>query len=112
MLDRVSRWDHELNGDEQHNLMLARLLIHRPRWIVLDDLFDAIDDAARARAFEIFSTELKDAAIVYIGRGDAADASFTHQLRIGRDPGDRRMVRQKSAEASALPSEMEAAAAS
>ena len=112
MLDRVSRWDHELNGDEQHNLMLARLLIHRPRWIVLDDLFDAIDDAARARAFEIFSTELKDAAIVYIGRGDAVDASFTHLLHIGRDPGDRRMVRQKSAEASGLPSEMEAAAAS
>ena len=110
MLDRVSRWDHELNGDEQHNLMLARLLIHRPRWVVLDDLLDAIDDAARARAFEIFSTELKDAAIVYIGRSDAADASFTHLLHIGRDPGDRRMVRQKSAEAS--PSEMEAAAAS
>jgi ABC-type uncharacterized transport system fused permease/ATPase subunit len=73
-------------------------------------LLDAIDDAARARAFEIFSTELKDAAIVYIGRSDAADASFTHLLHIGRDPGDRRMVRQKSAEAS--PSEMEAAAAS
>ena len=112
MLDRVSRWDQELNGDEQQKLMLGRLLIHRPRWVVLDDVFDAIDDATRARAFDIFGNELKDAAIVHIGRGDAADASFTHLLHIGRDPGIRRMVRQKSAEASRLPSGMAAAAAS
>ena len=111
-LDRVSRWDQELTADEQQNVMLARLLIHRPCFVVLDDLFDAIDDATRARAFDVFSTELKDAAIVHIGRGDAADASFTRLLHIGRDPGDRRMVRQKSAEASASPSELEAAAAS
>ncbi|HKU87908.1 MAG TPA: ABC transporter ATP-binding protein/permease [Casimicrobiaceae bacterium] len=110
MLDRVSRWEHDLNGDEQHNLMLARLLIHRPRWVVLDDLLDAINDATRARAFEIFSTDLTDAAIVYIGRGDAAEPSFAKLLHIGRDPRDRRMVRQKSAAAS--PSEMEAATAS
>ena len=34
MLDRASRWDRELNWDEQQYLMLARLLIHRPRWVV------------------------------------------------------------------------------
>ena len=112
MLDRVSRWDHELNADEQHNVMLARLLIHRPRWVVLDDLFDAMDDATRARASEIFSTELKDSAVVYIGRGDATDPSFTHLLHIGRDPRDRRMVRQKSAEAAGMTSAMEVATAS
>src|SRR6185312_7650374 len=33
MLDRVSRWDRDLSGDEQQKLMLARLLIHRPRWV-------------------------------------------------------------------------------
>ena len=110
MLDRSSRWDHELNGDEQQKLMLARLLIHRPRWVVLDDLLDALDDATRARTFDIFARELEGSAVIYIGRSDAADASFTRVLHIGRDPGDRRMVRQKSA--AVPPSEMEAAAAS
>ena len=92
--------------------MLARLLIHRPRFIVLDDLLDAMDDATRARASEIFSNELKDAAVIYIGRGDATDPSFTRRLHIGRDPRDRRMVRQKSAEAAGMTSEMEVATAS
>jgi putative ATP-binding cassette transporter len=111
MLGRVSRWDHDLNADEQQNLVLARLLIHRPRWVVLDDLLDAIDDATRARAFDVFATELKDAAVVYIGRGDAADASFAHRLHIGRDAGMCRMVRQKSADASVSSPELAAAAA-
>ena len=111
MLDRVSRWDRDLSGDEQQNLMLARLLIHRPRWVVVDDLLDAIDDATRARIFDLFSTELEEAAVVYIGRGDAADASFTRLLHIARDPGDRRMIRPKSAEAMGLSSEMETATA-
>jgi putative ATP-binding cassette transporter len=111
MLDRVSRWDRDLSGDEQQNLMLARLLIHRPRWVVVDDLLDAIDDATRARIVDLFSTELEDAAVVYIGRGDATDASFTRLLHIVRDPGDRRMIRPKSAEAMGLSSEMETATA-
>jgi putative ATP-binding cassette transporter len=112
MLDRISRWEHDLTADEQHKVMLARLLIHRPRFIVLDDLLDAMDDATRARASEIFSNELKDAAVIYIGRGDATDPSFTRRLHIGRDPRDRRMVRQKSAEAAGMTSEMEVATAS
>lgn len=95
MLDRPARWDQELNGDEQQRLMLARLLIHRPHWLVLDDLLDAIDDETRSRAFEIFSNDLGSAAIVHIGRAISADPSFTRCLRVLRDPKIRRMSRQK-----------------
>jgi putative ATP-binding cassette transporter len=112
MLDRPARWDHELNGDEQQSLMLARLLIHRPQWLVLDDLLDAIDDETRARAFEIFSNDLKSAAIVHIGRATSADPSFTRCLRVRKDPKIRRMSRQKSVDAAGLLPAMQAATAS
>lgn len=112
MLDRASRWDEELNWDEQQSLMLARLLIHRPRWLVLDEMLDSIDGDTRARAFEIFSRDLKDAAIVHIGRGTAADPSFTRFLHIVKDPAMRKLVRPKPAETTGLPPGMHAAAAS
>ena len=112
MLDRISRWDRELNLDDQQSIMLARLLIHRPRWVVLDEMLDSVDGETRARALEIFSQDLKDAAIVHIGRGNAADASFSHFLRVVKDPKSRRMVRLTSAETADLPSGMRAAAAS
>jgi vitamin B12/bleomycin/antimicrobial peptide transport system ATP-binding/permease protein len=112
MLDRVSQWDEELNWDDQQSLMLARLLIHRPPWVVLDEMLDSIDGATRDRAFEIFSKDLKSAGIVHIGRGDAADPSFTRRVRVVKDPRMRRLVRRKSAETTALPPGMPATAAS
>ena len=111
MLDRASRWDLELNWDEQQNLMLARLLIHRPRWVVLDEVLDAIDGETRTRALEIFSRDLKDAAIIHIGRGNAADPSFTHFLHLIKDPKIRRLVREKPAETTGLPPGMQVTAA-
>ncbi len=110
MLDRTSRWDIELNPDEQQSLMLARLLIHRPRWVVLDEVLDGIDRETRARALEIFDKDLKDAAIINIGRGNAADPSFTRVLHLVKDPKLRRLVRQKPGETSGSPPGMVAAA--
>jgi putative ATP-binding cassette transporter len=112
MLDHASRWDEELNWDEQQSLMLARLLIHRPQWLVLDEMLDSIDGETRARASEIFSTDLKDAAIVHIGRGTAADASFTRLLRIVKDPAMRKLVRPRPAETPGLPPALPVTAAS
>ena len=92
--------------------MLARLLIHRPRWVVLDEMLDSIDGETRARAFEIFSRDLKDAGILHIGRGSAADPSFTRLLHIVKDPGMRKLVREKPAATRRPPPGMHAAAAS
>jgi putative ATP-binding cassette transporter len=112
MLDRVARWDLELNLDEQQRLRLARLLIHRPRWVVLDELLDEIDGETRTRALEIFSNDLKDAAIVHIGRSRAADPSFTRVVRLVNDPKMRRLVRRKFAETTGVQSEMPVTTAS
>jgi putative ATP-binding cassette transporter len=112
MLDRTSRWDLELNPDEQQRLRLARLLIHRPQWVVLDEVLDGIDDKTRTRALDIFSKDLKDATIIHIGGGNAADPSFTHVVRLVMDPKIRRMFRQKFAETAGLPPGMHVTAAS
>jgi putative ATP-binding cassette transporter len=103
MLDRTSQWNPELNWDDQQRLMLARLLIHKPGWVVIDELLDAIDGETRIRALEIFSKDLKDATIIHIGRGNAADPTFTRVLHLIKDPKIRRLVRQKPAETAGLP---------
>jgi vitamin B12/bleomycin/antimicrobial peptide transport system ATP-binding/permease protein len=112
MLDRAARWDLELNSDEQQSLRLARLLVHRPRWVVLDELLDGIDGETRTRALEIFSKDLKDAAIIHIGRGNAADPSFTRVVRLVKDPKTRRLFRRKFAETTGVPPAMQVTAAS
>jgi putative ATP-binding cassette transporter len=112
MLDRAARWDLELNLDEQQSLRLAGLLIHRPRWVVLDEWLDGVDRETRTRALEIFSKDLKEAAIIHIGRGSAADASFTRVVRLVKDSKIRRLVRQKFTETTTLRSGMQVTATS
>src|SRR4030095_15645068 len=105
-------WDPDLNWDDQQGLMLARLLIHAPRWVVIDEVLDTIDGETRARALEIFSKDLKDASIIHIGRRHAAHATFTRVLHLIQDPKIRRLVRQKSAETAGLPPGMQVATSS
>jgi len=98
MLDRTSAWDRELNWDAQQSLMLARLLIHEPRWVVIDEVLDAIDGETRTRALDILSRDLKDAAIIHIGRGKRVGPTFTRFFHLIKDPESRRLVREKPAD--------------
>ncbi len=98
MLNQSVRWDRDLNWEEQQSVMFARLLLHAPRWVVIDEVLDSIDGDTRTRALEIFSTELRDAAVIHIGRGNASDPSFTHFLHLIKNPKVRRLVRQGPAD--------------
>jgi vitamin B12/bleomycin/antimicrobial peptide transport system ATP-binding/permease protein len=85
-LDREERWDKELADEEQQCLALARILLHKPRWVVIDEVLDALDDDARKRVINMFSTSLKDAAIVNIGRPETRHHFFKRTLHLIKDP--------------------------
>jgi len=84
-LDRVARWDRELSEEEQQRLSFARLRLKKPRWIVIDEALDALDDDARKVVLDLFRTELADAAIVNIGRPGTSDGVFTRTLHLVKD---------------------------
>lgn len=52
-LDRTALWDRELTDDEQQCLVLARISLHKPRWVVIDQVLDALDDEARTRLISL-----------------------------------------------------------
>jgi putative ATP-binding cassette transporter len=85
-LERVARWDRELTDDEQQFLVFTRILLHKPHWVVIDEVFDALDDDARERMLSLCKDCLKDAAIVHIGRPETKDHFFTRVLHLIRDP--------------------------
>ena len=43
-LDQVERWDKELSLGEQERLAFARLLLHKPGWVFLDEATAALDE--------------------------------------------------------------------
>ena len=88
-LDRITRWERELSREEQQKLAFARLLLHKPRWIVLDEALDHLDDATRELALDIFKRELMDAAIINIGQPDTLGGLFKRVLHLVQEPEGR-----------------------
>jgi vitamin B12/bleomycin/antimicrobial peptide transport system ATP-binding/permease protein len=83
-LDREGRWDKDLSLEEQQRLAFARLLLHRPRWALLDDALGALDEEQRQSMLAIFEHELADTAVVSIGRSPAVDGFYDRALYFRR----------------------------
>jgi putative ATP-binding cassette transporter len=85
-LDRIARWERELTDDEQQWLVFTRALLHQPRWLIIDEALETLDDDARKRVIRLCKDQLKDAAIVYIGRPETKSHFFTRILHLIKDP--------------------------
>jgi vitamin B12/bleomycin/antimicrobial peptide transport system ATP-binding/permease protein len=85
-LDRGRRWDKDLSGPEQQALAFARLLLHKPRWVFVDEAIDALSPTTREAVFDIFQNELAAAALVCISGSKADGTFFKRILRLARKP--------------------------
>ncbi len=82
-LDEEEPWDQTLSGGEKQRLAFARVLLHRPDIVVLDEATAALDTASQERVMRMLWHELKDATVVSIGhRPELAD--FHHRKIILR----------------------------
>jgi putative ATP-binding cassette transporter len=63
-LDVNVRWDQELSIGDGQRLALARVLVHRPAAVVLDDAFSALDAETEARLLRLVREARPEAVIV------------------------------------------------
>ncbi|MDE2447779.1 MAG: ABC transporter ATP-binding protein/permease [Gammaproteobacteria bacterium] len=97
LLEAARRWDHELNEDEQQAVSFARLMLHAPPWILVDEALDSIDAHTREHIVDMFTRELAHSGLIYIGRADPKGGFFSRVLHLVNDPTSRRLVRHKAA---------------
>ncbi len=86
-LDQVDRWDKELSLGEQERLAFARLLLHKPSWVFLDEATAALDEESQGRVMGLFNDELKSTTLLSIGHRPDLAAYHTRTLQLihGRD---------------------------
>jgi vitamin B12/bleomycin/antimicrobial peptide transport system ATP-binding/permease protein len=69
MLDEnEQRWDRRLNDNEKQCLAVARVLLQKPRWVVLNRVLASIDPELGHRLAGVFAKDLPDVGILYIGQ--------------------------------------------
>jgi len=91
LLDLSRRWDHELSEDEQQTLAFARVVLHAPPWVLIDEVLDSLDEDARRCILGLFVKDLQRTGVIHIGRADAHDHLFSRVLHLVKDPTLRRL---------------------
>ena len=66
-LDEERPWDQILSGGEKQRLAFARIFLHRPDIIVLDEATAALDSQSEGQLMGLLSQEFKHATVVSVG---------------------------------------------
>eukprot|EP00928_Gymnodinium_smaydae_P002712 TRINITY_DN10974_c0_g1_i2.p1 TRINITY_DN10974_c0_g1~~TRINITY_DN10974_c0_g1_i2.p1 ORF type:complete len:597 (-),score=146.14 TRINITY_DN10974_c0_g1_i2:148-1938(-) len=72
-LDREDDWRSVLSGGEQQKLIVAHVLLRKPRWLFLDESFSAMNNQDAA---DLFGTMLDK-----LGRESTAVVSISHDMK-------------------------------
>jgi len=85
-LDTVDRWDRELTDNEKQCLAFARVILQRPRWVVVCDALDVLDPESRVRIRALMSSEFTDVGIINIGHDQPETGFYARRLHLVMDP--------------------------
>ena len=87
LLDTVERWDRRLTDDEKQRLAFARVVMHRPLWIVVQNALDVLDPESRTRIRELLMGDFADMGIINIGHDLPEEGIYARKLHLQVDPG-------------------------
>ena len=85
-LDMEDRWDRRLSDSEKHRLIIARVRLQRPQWVVRSGRVTGIEPETLARLENIFKRDLTGVGILSIGKDPNERGFFTRTLHLVSDP--------------------------
>ena len=95
-LDEDTQWEHILSGGEKQRLAFARVLLHRPHLIVMDEATAALDPVSQDQLMRLVLERLPDATIVSVGHRAELEAFHTRKLVLEYHPEGARLVGEEA----------------
>lgn len=86
MLDDDERWDRRLSDNDKQCLAVARVLVQKPRWVVLNRALAALDSEVARLLAAIFADQLADVCVIYIGPLPEGHEKFPRVINLVVDP--------------------------
>ncbi|MBN2751401.1 MAG: ABC transporter ATP-binding protein/permease [Rhodospirillaceae bacterium] len=86
-LDDVENWEQNLAVGEQQRLGFARLLMHRPDWIFIEEATNGLDREMERQMMELTVAEYPKAAIITISHRTSVQAFHQRRLTLVRVNG-------------------------
>lgn len=83
MLDTEDDWQHKLSPGELQRIAFVRILITRPRLVLLDEATAALDEETEAALYRLIRHELPDSIIISIGHRSTLNAFHNQIICVG-----------------------------
>ncbi len=93
-LEEEADWGSVLGVVEMQRMAFARLLLHRPRWILLCDTTAALEPEEADRMIALLAARLPEAGILLLGRHPGPPDRFTRRLTLRRLPDGEILLRE------------------
>jgi putative ATP-binding cassette transporter len=92
-IEEDAPWDQTLSGGEKQRLAFARLLLHNPDIIVLDEeATSALDEKSQDKMMEMVVAELPKATILSVGHRVELEAFHSRKIVLERRKGGAKLV--------------------
>jgi putative ATP-binding cassette transporter len=86
-LNEFDHWERRLSPGEQQRLAFARLLLHKPEWLFLDEATASLDPANEAAMYHLLAERLPNATIISVAHRESVAAFHDKTLDLGAAAG-------------------------
>jgi putative ATP-binding cassette transporter len=90
-LDEEAPWDQTLSGGEKQRLAFARILLHNPDIVVLDEATAALDPKSQVKLMELL-VEREGMTLLSVGHRPELEAFHTRKIQLERRSGGAKLV--------------------
>jgi vitamin B12/bleomycin/antimicrobial peptide transport system ATP-binding/permease protein len=91
-LDEDAPWDQTLSGGEKRRLAFARILLHKPDIVVLDEATAALDEKSQVKLMELL-VEQSQTTVLSVGHRPELEAFHTRKIELEKRAGGAKLVR-------------------
>ncbi|MGR9202488.1 ABC transporter ATP-binding protein/permease [Rhizobium leguminosarum] len=91
-IEEDAPWDQTLSGGEKQRLAFARLLLHQPDIIVLDEATAALDEKSQDKMMQMVIDELPEVTIVSVAHRAELEAFHSRKITLERRKGGAKLV--------------------
>jgi putative ATP-binding cassette transporter len=84
-LDESGHWALQLSPGEQQRIAFARALVHKPKWLFLDEATSAVDEASEVRLYTLLRERLPGTTVFSIGHRATLRPFHARRLLVQRN---------------------------
>ena len=86
-IDETEQWSSLLSGGEQQRLAFARVLIHPPDILIMDEPTSSLDELSQFRMMEYMRDLLPDAMVIHAGHRPGLERFHDREIHLVREKG-------------------------